>query len=53
VIDWWGEDILAKGSWWLPLSNEDGGTFRWVVTQRRGCDLHPTTTEPMGLYFNT
>jgi hypothetical protein len=29
----------------------DGGTFRWVMTQRRGCDLHPATTEPMDLCF--
>jgi hypothetical protein len=51
VIGWWDEDILAKGSLVATSSFLGGGTFRWGFAQRRGCDLHPATTEPMELYF--
>jgi hypothetical protein len=61
----WVEGNFAKGSLVVSFSPpkhnwnsdqtiyaalRDGGTFRWVITQRRGCDSHPATTEPLDFY---
>src|ERR1044071_625670 len=52
VTNWWDEYILAKGSLVVSFFLSDGGTFRWVSTQRRGLGsvrTCPATTKPMDM----